>query len=618
MFRVLLACALSSAACIPHPGGQCDQPSDCGYGTTCQRGLCELPGPPTRADATWLAPEDGAWRAGGTIALSLIAQGTNVRVVAQSAAGPVVIPLERSEDGTFHGALDASALLDGDWTLSPEIDGLPGPSRVLHLDRTGPGITLNLPVAEGGAFLRNQTIVVSARIADRGVGLDARTPVITAEGMAPIAGHRFSALEWRFAVPLSLPLLFAAQGPIGLHVIAADLLGNQAKADGTVAVTRLLWSTAAGKGLPIRSTAAVDKAHVYIGTDQGSLVALDRATGVPIWSHALHGPISSSPARGQFVYGASEAGEVVALDPDTGDARWSCPGLSGTMQFLSSPAVAQAGSVGSVETVFLANASAIQQGNDTIQGGIVGASAAGCAAWGAFGGGRSSPALGGDKAIYLGGLDARMHSVRFDGSAFHESWSVAVSGVTSPDTSPSPALSASGAVLFGAEDGSLRWLSAAGTALGSGALGEKLLASPVLAFQDAIALGRDGSLAPFAAPGPLPTTLAPYYVAQQLPGAGGIVATPAVGQDGTLYVSAGRSVRALAPGGALLWEQALTGGSTASSPALVCDGTLYVGDSLGNLVALATDSAGLAPGGWPRFRHDEGNTGNASTPVCSQ
>ena len=41
MLRAALL-ALLAAACVPHPGGQCNSDGDCGYGTTCQVGLCSL------------------------------------------------------------------------------------------------------------------------------------------------------------------------------------------------------------------------------------------------------------------------------------------------------------------------------------------------------------------------------------------------------------------------------------------------------------------------------------------------------------------------------------------------------------------------------------------------
>ena len=144
------------------------------------------------------------------------------------------------------------------------------------------------------------------------------------------------------------------------------------------------------------------------------------------------------------------------------------------------------------------------------------------------------------------------------------------------------------------------------------------MAAPVVAFGTLLAQGRAGTLAPFEL-GPLPSTASdsetPTYVAEQLPSAGDVAATPAIGADGTIYVAAGRSLRALSPRGALLWEAPLEGGATSSSPALGCDGSLYVGDGKGGMLALSTDSRGLAPG-WPKLGHDARGTGNAASALC--
>jgi outer membrane protein assembly factor BamB len=386
---------------------------------------------------------------------------------------------------------------------------------------------------------------------------------------------------------------------IGLRVSARDKLGNASAADAAISVTRLLWRADAGRGLPVRSSPALDAARVYVGTDSGRIEAIDRATGVPVWSYALRGPISSSPVRGELLYAASEAGEMAAIEPGTGALRWSCSDPS--WSFLASAALAQLPDIG--ETLFFSN---LRGGVLAIARSFPGGS---CSISGARGGGPSSVSIAADGTLYAGGVDRAVHALRFDALAFRELWSAPASD----DVQGSPAITASGAVVTGDGDGNFLLLSA-GKKLDSFALGEKLLASPVLAFDTVLAQGRDGTLAPFTVPPR--ASQAPRYVAQQLPAARWVESTPAVGDDGTVYVAAGRSLRALAPGGALLWEAPLGGAATASSPVLGCDGILYIGDASGALTALATDSKGLAPGGWPRFRHDARNTGNAASALC--
>ena len=52
-----------------------------------------------------------------------------------------------------------------------------------------------------------------------------------------------------------------------------------------------------------------------------------------------------------------------------------------------------------------------------------------------------------------------------------------------------------------------------------------------------------------------------------------------------------------------------TGDVVMSSPAIVSDGTIYIGSNDHNFYAIYSDSYGLANISWPKFRHDEGNSG---------
>jgi hypothetical protein len=89
--------------------------------------------------------------------------------------------------------------------------------------------------------------------------------------------------------------------------------------------------------------------------------------------------------------------------------------------------------------------------------------------------------------------------------------------------------------------------------------------------------------------------------------------SPAIGQDGTVYVGSGDGrVYALhGATGALRWE-AVTGGGVDSSPAIGASGRLYVGSAGGVCLALQGNiDEGLAASFWPAFRQSSRHSGQA-------
>ncbi len=99
----------------------------------------------------------------------------------------------------------------------------------------------------------------------------------------------------------------------------------------------------------VRSSPAVTRDRVYIGSSDGNLYALDRATGVVRWKHDAGGSVLSSPAvaRGLVLF-AKRNGTLVALDAARGAARWSVAtgaalpfpwGREGWDFYVSSPVV---------------------------------------------------------------------------------------------------------------------------------------------------------------------------------------------------------------------------------------------------------------------------------------
>lgn len=89
-----------------------------------------------------------------------------------------------------------------------------------------------------------------------------------------------------------------------------------------------------------------------------------------------------------------------------------------------------------------------------------------------------------------------------------------------------------------------------------------------------------------------------------------IKSSPAIGSDGVIYVGVGSLLLALNPDSTFRWSY-LTGGQINSSPAISPEGVIYFGSNDGYLYALKTSSRGFASSPWPKYRHDNQNTGRA-------
>jgi outer membrane protein assembly factor BamB len=101
-----------------------------------------------------------------------------------------------------------------------------------------------------------------------------------------------------------------------------------------------VWNFATGG--PVVSSPAVANGVVYVGSDDGNVYAINAATGAELWSFTTGGPVVSSPAVANgAVYVGSGDGNVYAINAATGAELWSYATTSGAGKSgASSPAVA--------------------------------------------------------------------------------------------------------------------------------------------------------------------------------------------------------------------------------------------------------------------------------------
>jgi outer membrane protein assembly factor BamB len=263
------------------------------------------------------------------------------------------------------------------------------------------------------------------------------------------------------AAALAMPVAAGAQAPA---MFRGDAAHHAVYRGGGTTIVGVQWRyPTAGD---VISSPTVWGDAVYVGSGDGRLYALDRATGRPLWAFDAGAPIASTPAVAEgMVFFGTRTGRYLALDARRGTVRWQLAtgpdqplpwGHESGDVYTSSPAYAQG------VLVFGAG-----------DGHVYAVTAAtGKVRWRAATGGRvrSSPAVDGGTVV-VGSADGDVYA--FDLATGRRRWRFATQGASlnSGDfgfdrrtVQSSPAV-ANGTVFIGARDGFLYALDAATGAL---------------------------------------------------------------------------------------------------------------------------------------------------------
>jgi len=346
-------------------------------------------------------------------------------------------------------------------------------------------------------------------------------------------------------------------------------------------------------GGPIMSSPAIGQdGTIYIGSEDSCLYAFD-PDGNLEWKYQADDMIWSSPAIGDdgTVYFSSRESHTYALTPE-GELKWKYQTYS-----ISSPAIGHGG------TLYVA----------ALNGHLYAITPEGKLKW-------ESPARGLDMFPPVIGLDGTLYSCGFNKVFAHDSlgnlkWSF--------ETPMNVTISAFGIDL----DGNLcfcTWSSEFYVLTPQGELKARVGARYVFTNEwTSPLIDTDGSVylggIYFYALNPGYTKK--WMLAKEI-GYGGVESTPTIGSDGTLYITVNDVERkgskrkrvgylyAFTPESERKWRCKL-GGEIKSSPAIGSDGTVYVGSLDSCVYAVHSDSKGLADSPWPKFQHDNQNTGRA-------
>jgi len=397
---------------------------------------------------------------------------------------------------------------------------------------------------------------------------------------------------------------------------------------------RILWSCAAESEIYYSSPAlSMDEKVVYIGTSSGilakqagnnALYAMEAATGQVTWKFPLGGKeVRSTPAvcpDGSIVFVASErnfapgstARDLLYRLSSNGQLQWTFninPGSQATVDVgQSAPSVASDGVIyAAAGWLYAINPDGTLKWKRYHQPAAEDI--------------RNAPVIGPDGVLYFVYHNIPLSAL--DPNDGHTLWSCDL-GVND-HVLASPAIGADGRIIVAANPGIVYAVSPTGEILWSfdtASIGYTctLRSSPAIDEDGTIYLGTNtGNPASiFLALHPTGTVkwiFEPADLPGEVPSSHfDIYSSPAIGADGIVYFGQefGRVYGLHPQNGEIQCMVETKSGITWSSPALSSAGTLFISDLSGRLYAIKTSSPGLkAQASWPKFRHDNQNSGVA-------
>jgi outer membrane protein assembly factor BamB len=147
-------------------------------------------------------------------------------------------------------------------------------------------------------------------------------------GRDPDLGKPMLHLRWRLVTSDRAreirPQEFASIARVGDHVYTGSAGGRFFSLNALDG--RVRWQEKIGS---VSSRPAVAGTLLYVGTDDGELVAIDMQTGKVAWKHEGRGPVLETPVVvDDLVIYSNEADQVFALDARKGTSSWTYKGES--------------------------------------------------------------------------------------------------------------------------------------------------------------------------------------------------------------------------------------------------------------------------------------------------